>query len=307
MDSYVDPLILALVSLLFFEISFQKFSSTRKNLSFLTIAWVTNFLFIPLIGWGIASLFLSGKPLIYTGLLIYLIAPCTDWFLGFTRLAKGNVVLGSVLIPINLISQLILFPIYLALFVGEKSGIDASAIASTIWNWFLIPFVSGIVLHQIFKKALPAALFAKILSFVSSLIPFVIGALVACIFAGNITTILDNISTLSIILQAVFLFFIATYLLSEFLARRFQLAYPERALLTMTTSARNAPLMLGLTTVVFPDQPLIYAALIIGMLIEFPHLATLKHLLLRQKNLSNSEKTPSTSPQPSNKGAIPSA
>jgi len=226
MDSYVDPLILALVSLLFFEISFQKFSSTRKNLSFLTIAWVTNFLFIPLIGWGIASLFLSGKPLIYTGLLIYLIAPCTDWFL---------------------------------------------------------------------------------LSFVSSLIPFVIGALVACIFAGNITTILDNISTLSIILQAVFLFFIATYLLSEFLARRFQLAYPERALLTMTTSARNAPLMLGLTTAVFPDQPLIYAALIIGMLIEFPHLATLKHLLLRQKNLSNSEKTPSASPQPNNKEAIPSA
>jgi|GEM_PF-5981523 len=32
----------------------------------------------------------------------------------------------------------------------------------------------------------------------------------------------------------------------------------------------------------FPDQPLIYAALIIGMLVEFPHLTALKHLLLRQ-------------------------
>lgn len=308
MNSYVDPLILALVSLLFFEISFQKISFTRQNLNFLTIAWVANFLFIPLIGWGIASLFLSGKPLIYTGLIIYLIAPCTDWFLGFTRLAKGNVILGSVLIPINLISQLILFPIYLTFFVGEKSGVDASAIATTIWTWFLIPFVSGILLHQVFKRTLPTAFFEKILSFVNSLIPFVIGALVACIFAGNMTTILENIPALLIILQAVFFFFIVTYLLSEFLSRRFQLAYPERALLTMTTSARNAPLMLGLATAAFPDQPLIYAALIIGMLIEFPHLAALKHLLLRQNNLSSAQTNPnSASSEPNNDAAIPSA
>lgn len=32
---------------------------------------------------------------------------------------------------------------------------------------------------------------------------------------------------------------------------------------------------------VFRDQPLIYAALIIGMLVEFPNLAVLKHLMLR--------------------------
>ncbi len=49
----------------------------------------------------------------------------------------------------------------------------------------------------------------------------------------------------------------------------------------MTTAARNAPLMLGITAAATPDQPLIYASLVIGMLIEFPHLTALKHLLLR--------------------------
>ena len=53
----------------------------------------------------------------------------------------------------------------------------------------------------------------------------------------------------------------------------------------MTTAARNAPLMLGLTTAAFPEQPLIYAALIIGMLVEFPHLTALKHLLLRSNTI----------------------
>lgn len=39
---------------------------------------------------------------------------------------------------------------------------------------------------------------------------------------------------------------------------------------------------LGLTTAAFPGQPLIYAALIIGMLVEFPHLTALKYLLLHR-------------------------
>ena len=79
LGGFVDPLILALVFLLFFEISFCSLAGAQNHLRFLSIAWVANFIFIPLIGWGIASLFLGGQPLLYTGLLIYFIAPCTDW------------------------------------------------------------------------------------------------------------------------------------------------------------------------------------------------------------------------------------
>ena len=49
----------------------------------------------------------------------------------------------------------------------------------------------------------------------------------------------------------------------------------------MTTSARNAPLMLAVTAVALPDQPVVHAAIILGMLIEFPHLTVLTHLLRR--------------------------
>ena len=226
LSNYVDLLILALVSLLFFEISFRSLAGARYHLRFLSIAWVANFILIPLIGWGIASLFLSGKPLLYTGLLIYFIAPCTDWFLGFTRLAKGNTSLGSVLLPINLITQLLLFPVYLALLAGGKAGIDPAGIGSTLWQWFLIPFLSAIALHWILRKILPAEIFRKILTLTSALTPFVIAALVACIFAGNITAILENASAFLIIIAAVSVFFLVTYFLGEILSHRFRLAYP---------------------------------------------------------------------------------
>jgi ACR3 family arsenite transporter len=302
-SGWVDPLILALVALLFFEISFGSLAGIRKNLRFLSIAWLANFILIPLIGWGIASLFLSGKPLLYTGLLIYFIAPCTDWFLGFTKLAKGNTSLGSILIPINLISQLLLYPVFLGLFAGKELGFDMSGLAGTLWQWFLLPFVSAIVIHQMLSLALPTAIFSSLLRLVGSLIPFTIAALVVCIFAGNITTILSHVGDFLVILAAVFCFFVATWFLGELLTRRFKLGYPEHALLTMTTAARNAPLMLGLTTAAFPDQPLIYAALIIGMLVEFPHLTALKHLLLRKDDHSinppsSASTLPMRNPQP---------
>jgi len=54
----------------------------------------------------------------------------------------------------------------------------------------------------------------------------------------------------------------------------------------MTTSARNAPLMLALTVVALPDQPVIYAAIIMGMLIEFPHLTVITQVLLGRRRAS---------------------
>ena len=115
-SNFIDPTILVLVFLLLFEVPVKGVFKGAINLRFIAIAWFCNFILIPLIGFAVASLFLSGETLFYTGLLIYFMAPCTDWYLGFTRLAKGNVELGAALLPINMISQLVLFPAYLLVF-----------------------------------------------------------------------------------------------------------------------------------------------------------------------------------------------
>ena len=115
-SSYIDPTILLLIFLLLFEVPLKGIFKGAKNIRFIAIAWIVNFFAIPLIGFAISSIFLSGEALFYTGLVIYFMAPCTDWYLGFTRLAKGNVELGAALLPINMITQLILFPIYLLMF-----------------------------------------------------------------------------------------------------------------------------------------------------------------------------------------------
>ncbi len=279
----IDYTILTLILLLFFEFRIESLFRRVDDLRFVAIAWCANFILVPMIGFLIASIFLAGKPLFLTGLMIYFMAPCTDWFLGFTRLAKGNTSLGALLIPINMLSQLLLYPVYLALFTRWQPGTDISIARDTLIDWFIVPFLGAGALRLLLGKALPARGFQNVLDTARRTGPLVMAVLIVAIFSANIVVIRQNLSAFPLILAAVFVFFLATYWLGDRLSVAFGLAYPEHALLTMTTAARNAPLMLGVTVVAIPDQPLIHAAIVIGMLVEFPHLAALKHVLLRQR------------------------
>ncbi|SEK60260.1 arsenic resistance protein [Parapedobacter koreensis] len=278
LGNYVDHVVLTLVGLLFFEVRFEILARARRYLLFLTVAWVANFIIISTLGFLVASLFLSGQPLFFTGLLIYFMAPCTDWMLGFTKLANGNVTLGAILIPVNMVTQLFLYPVYLWLFAAKQVELPVSLL-DTVIHWFLMPFAGAVILRMILKILLPAKLFDRSVALAGASTPYVIALLVTLIFSANVGIILDHAGTFAIILLAVFLFFVTTYFIGEGLSNLFGFSRPERVLLAMTTAARNAPLMLGVTVVTLPGQPLIYAAIIIGMLVEFPHLTALTHLL----------------------------
>lgn len=287
--NFIDPTILALVFLLLFELPIKGIFKGITNVRFLVLAWVMNFVLIPLIGFGVASLFLSGDSLFYTGLVIYFMAPCTDWYLGFTRLAKGNVELGAALLPINMVTQIVLFPVYLLAF---DTVVAYKVDLSILLEWFLKPLVAAIVLrfvlHRFIDKLLPICKF---------LIPLVLVALVGQIFAANINELVAHLSIVPLLLTAIFVFFMVTYVLGELAAKLAKLDYPEHCLLTFTTGARNAPLMLGLATVALPEQPLIYATITVGMLIEFPHLTALKAILLKRFNSGSYQKRATSTPQ----------
>ncbi|MEM8844873.1 MAG: arsenic resistance protein [Pseudomonadota bacterium] len=276
----VDYTLLLLVTILFFGVRFETLIKASSNWRFLAIALVANFFLVPIIGYGIASIFLFDHPLLFVGLVIYFMAPCTDWFLGFTRLSGGNVALGATLLPINMVLQLLLYPFYLELFTQQIVEVNTLMIANSMMNWFLLPLASAVMLHQILRKSLPPQRFDKILQRADQTTPWLIGLLVFVIFSANINTILEHQTIMAWMLLAVFIFFLLTFLLGEGLSYVFRLSYPERALLTMTIAARNAPLMLAVTMAALPGQPLIYAALVMGMLMELPHLTALRRLLL---------------------------
>lgn len=284
MGGFVDTIIKVLVFMLFFEVSFSDLLKASSNVKFLCITWVSNFIVLPVLGYVIAALFLHSQSALFIGLVIYFMAPCTDWFLGFTRATNGNTKLGAIWLPISMISQLILFPVYIFLFARHSVAIDIFSTIQTLVQWFFIPFIFAVFLRLIVHANFPTMMQKYISRVIELGVTIALFFIVLFIFSFNIQTILTHKAVFGLILIAVFIFFVISYILGERVSKFFNFSYEDKVLYTMATSSRNAPLMLGITVAVLPEQPLIYAALIIGMLVEFPHLATVSNLLLRKQN-----------------------
>ena len=298
-----DPTVLLLVTLLLFEVELPRLRELGAATRFLTVAWLTNFVLVPVIGLGIASLLFGSSPLVFVGVVIYFMAPCTDWYLGFTRIARGDTTLGAVLLPINLISQLLLYPVYLWLFTRTQTGLAFADVGHSLFQWFVGPLVVAVLLKLALRKLLSARTFAALLAAVGHIVPVAIAALILQIFAGNVGVILSDVSTFAVVLVAVGIFFVVSYSLAEAISRMLHLSAPRHALLSLTTAARNAPLMLALTSVAVPGEPVIYAAIIVGMLVEFPHLTVVTRLLLRKQGFSSrKEEAPALAEPPRGAG-----
>lgn len=276
----LDPLVLALVVVLFLTLRFDGLPSARRAPRVILLVLGTNFLAIPVIAYALTAPLADDA--LRLGVMIYALAPCTDWFLGFTRMAGGDTVTGAALIPVQLTAQLLLFPVWLALLSGEPIVGSPSQAWATLSTWFLAPAAAGLCARMLFGSMRRASLGARLLGASERAVPFAIAAVIVAVFATHVDALFADPAAFAWVLAIVFAFFVVTFALGEASSRLLRLHPQERALVTMATSARNAPLMLAVTTVAIPDHPVVSAAIVLGMLVEFPHLAAITYLLARR-------------------------
>lgn len=103
-----------------------------------------NFLWTPFLAWGLGAIFLSDHPALWIGFIMLMVTPCTDWYLILTEIAKGNVALATSILPVNLILQVLLLPIYLFLFAGVMKSIEVSVLLESI---FIVTYTCVTILY----------------------------------------------------------------------------------------------------------------------------------------------------------------
>ncbi len=95
------------------------FSAVFRDHRFMAALLTGNFLLMPAIT-GLMLFALPDNDALRLGVLLVLLMPCTDWFVTFTHLGKGDGARAIAATPILLIAQLALLPLYLWLFLGES-------------------------------------------------------------------------------------------------------------------------------------------------------------------------------------------
>lgn len=262
---------------LFLEVPLNELKDSFKNVKFTSTSLIINFLWTPLFGYFVGSLFLRGNVDVLIGFFMLILTPCTDWYLVFTKMAKGDLTLSLSILPINLILQIILLPIYLVLFFSTANSMDYSQLAFSLVIVIVIPFVAA----QITKLVLNNGLKQKAAELMGSLQIWLLSLAVFCIFASQGVLLFKNLNSIAVLFVPLILFFIVNTAIDLLVSEKINFTYSEYASLTMTTLARNSPLALAIAINSFPGHELISIALVIGPLIELPVLYVVSRFCLK--------------------------
>ena len=261
---------------LFLEVPLKNLKKSFTNIKFTSTTLIINFIWTPLFGYFLGNLFLNGNIDIFIGFFMLILTPCTDWYLVFTKIAKGDLNLSLSLLPINLILQIILLPVYLIIFFSSNNSMSYTDLGYSLLIVIVIPFI----LAQLTKAILNDDINEKASDFFSNYQIVFLALAVFAIFNSTGELLFKNLNSVLTIFIPLIIFFITNTIIDLLLSEKINFTYEEYASLTMTTLARNSPLALAIAINSFPGHELIAIALVIGPLIELPVLYIVSRFVL---------------------------
>ncbi|MBT2581643.1 bile acid:sodium symporter [Planococcus sp. ISL-109] len=284
-ESFIVPFLLLMLYGLFLSIPLKHLKNAFKNLPFLKTSTIINFVWTPVLAWGLGAVFLADHPALWIGFIMLMVTPCTDWYLMFTSIAKGNVPLSTSVLPINLILQVVLLPVYLFIFAGTIEAIPLSTIGESILLVLVIPFVLAHATRYALRKK-ETFLNDRLLPFFSATQILFLSLAIMAMFASQGNYLLNNLEVIAILFIPILLFFVINFGVAQTVGKAMKFSYEDTVSLSLTIIARNSPVSLAIAVIAFPDKPLIALALVIGPLIELPILTIVSQLLLSLRKRS---------------------
>ena len=278
----IEVFLMLLLYILFLSVDLNNLKSSFKNIRYTSATVIINFIITPIIGYIIGLAFFKDIIEIRMGILMLLVTPCTDWYLVFTGLSKGNVELNMSILPLNLILQIILMPVYLIFFLGSEINLNISHMLGSIIFVLAIPFICSIISKFFIKNKIGIQNFLEEQGDNLQLLFLCLAVIV--MFATEGESLVNNPMLLLQMIIPLLCFFILIFFIAQIIGRGLKFNKKDIIALNFTTLARNSPLALAIAVATFPTQPLISLVLVVGSLIELPTLSIVAGILLRWRN-----------------------
>lgn len=277
-DSILTILLAFMLFFIFWQIPFKEWQSSWRNPKFTALQLCINFLWTPLFAFLLGSIFLNDHPALFVGFMMLMVTPCTDWYLVFTGLAKGNVPLAVSNLPLNLVLQLLLLPVYLFLLSGTYPAIEFNLFLDAL-TLLIIPFGLALLVRYLLFRTKRLFLIQK----TTVVPPIMLAGAIFLMFDTHQSAVFETGPVLLLLPLPVLLLFVLNYFVAKKVSGWCRFSYPDRVSFTMITIARNSPIALAVAAVAFSSQPLVFVALLVGPLLELPTLYVLSHLLVNTK------------------------
>lgn len=250
----------------------------------MALAVTLNALVAPALAFGLTRVFLADAPAAALGLLLYLMLPCTGWYLLFTRMARGDLALGLNLLPLNLLLPAVLLPAvllpaYLPLLGRAGPPLDVPASLRSVALFVLAPALLALAIRCLARSSARVTRLRSVAHGNAKAGAFLL--LVFTLFASQGGSLFGSGVTLARLIMPALLFFGVMAALAWWLAARLALTGEEAIALTFTATARNAEVAIAVAATAF--GPLVAQAAALAPMIELPVLVLLLRVVLGQR------------------------
>ena len=284
LDVTISVVIAILMYSMFSQIPFTALKESFANRRYIGALMTVNYIAVPIIVWLLAT-FLPEYPPLLLGVYLVLLTPCIDYVIVFTALGRGNEKLVLMSTPLLFITQLLLLPIYLWLFMGaEAVGIvDPAPFLEAFLGLIVIPLAIAIILQLLAKKATVGNQLLHLSAWLP--VPFMALTLFV-IIASQIGKLSTYMYLLIKVIPIYIAFMIIMPIVSRIIAKRFKLDTGAGRALIFSGSTRNSLVVLPLALALPDEISTLVAAVIVTQTIvelvgELIYIRVVPHLLFR--------------------------
>ena len=274
---YIELFLMILLYILFVCVDLREIKLAFTNVKYTVTTLLINFIITPIIAYLLGKLFFANSIEIRIGLLMLLVTPCTDWYLVFTKLSRGNVGLNISILPINLVLQILLMPVYVFVFLGSQIQVETMEILQSVFVVLVIPFALAVITNLLLRNKETIKKWINNQS--DNLQLFFLCLAVIVMFASEGNKLYENSGLLAKLFLPLCIFFVLILVIGQIVGRILKFEKKDIIALNFTTLARNSPLSLAIAVAAFPEMPLVSLALVIGPLIELPILSIISNIL----------------------------
>lgn len=243
-EAIVWPVLGLLLYATFTQVPLVKLPLAFRDRRFMAAVLAGNFVLVPLLVAALLAL-APADPALRLGILMVLLVPCTDWFITFTHLAKGDTARAIAATPVVLLAQLALLPVFLWLFMGESvAEFMAAEQLLTVFALLIVLPLAAAWLTERWIERNPAR--AGLATRLAALPVPLLALVVFLVAASQVEAVAAALPVLGRVALVFVLYLVGAALLALALARLLRLAPKPSRTLVFSLGSRNSFVVLPL-------------------------------------------------------------